>query len=44
MEVITNERAGIPAGNAEQTRNERIMLYMKMINESVGGEKQNDEH
>lgn len=44
MEVITNGRAGIPAGNAEQMRKERIMLYMKMISESVGGEKQNDEH
>ena len=44
MEVINNGRAGNPAGNAEQMRNERIMLYMKMINESVGGEKQNDEH
>ena len=44
MEVITNGRAGIPADNAEQMRNERIMLYMKMISESVGGEKQNDEH
>ena len=44
MEVITNGRAGNPAGNAEQMRKERIMLYMKLINESVEGEKQNDEH
>jgi len=44
MEVITNVRAGIPADNAEQARKERIILYVKMICESVGGEKQNDEH
>ena len=44
MEVITKGGAGIPADNAEQTRKERIMLYMKMISESVGGKKQNDEH
>ena len=44
MEVITNERDGIPSDNAEQMRNERIMLYTKMISESVGGKKQNDEH
>ena len=44
MEVITSGRAGNLAGNAEQTRKERIMLYMKMISESVGGEKQNDEY
>lgn len=44
MEVITNGRAGISASNAEQTRKERIMLYVKMISESVGGEKQNDEY
>ena len=44
MEVITNGRAGIPAGNVEQTQNERIMLYMKMIRKSIGGEKRNDEH
>ena len=44
MEVITNGRAGIPAGNAEQMRKERIMFYMKMISKSVGGNNQNDEH
>ena len=44
MEVITNGRAGIPAGNVEQMRKDRVMLYMKMISEYVGGEKQNDEH
>lgn len=44
MEVITNGIAGIPVDNAEYTRNERIMLYKRMISESVGGEKQNDEH
>ena len=44
MEVITNGRVGIPAGNAERMRKERIMLYKKLFFESVGGEKQNDEH
>ena len=44
MEVITNGIVGIPVDNTEQMRNERIMLYMKMISESVGGEKRNDEH
>ena len=44
MEVITAWNVGIPSNDEDLMRKERIMLYMEMICESVGGEKQNDEH
>ena len=44
MEVFTTLEVGITSNDEDMMRNERVMLYMKMISESVGGEKQNDEH
>ena len=44
MEVNTNGRARIPSNDVDLMRKERIMLYVNMICESVGGKKQNDEH
>lgn len=39
MEVITLGQAEIPAHDADQTRKQRIMLYLKMIYEIVGGKR-----
>ena len=44
MEVITLGKARIASNNTDLMRKERIMFYTKMISESVGGEKRNDEH
>ena len=44
MEVFTTLEVGIISNDEDMMRKERIMLYMKMIRESVGGEKLNDEH
>ncbi len=44
MEVFTTLEVGIISNVEDMMRKERIMLYMKMIRESVGGEKLNDEH
>ena len=42
MEVITVGKIGIASNDTDLMRKERIMLYQKMICESVGGKKQND--
>ena len=44
MEVFTTLEVGIISNVEDMMRKERVMLYMKMISEYVGGEKQNDEH
>ena len=39
MEVITARKAWIPSNGEDLMRKERIMLYMKLISESVGGKR-----
>ena len=39
MEVITARKAWIPSNDVDLMRKERIMLYMKLICESVGGKR-----
>lgn len=39
MEVITARKAWIPSNDEDLMRKERIMLYMKLISESVGGKR-----
>ncbi len=39
MEVITAWNVGIPSNDEDLMRKERIMLYMKLISESVGGKR-----
>ena len=44
MEVITVGKVRITSNDVNLMRKERICQYLKMINKSVGGKKQNDEH
>ncbi len=39
MEVITVGKVGITSNDADPMRKERIMLYQKLISESVGGKR-----
>ena len=39
MEVITARKVWIPSNDVDLMRKERIMLYMKLISESVGGKR-----